>query len=69
MKKAFIVAILTGGLLAACTGETKKEETKGTVKTEKKSEVATSKAELDRKAQEAKTLDSLRQVKEHGHAH
>jgi nitrous oxide reductase accessory protein NosL len=76
MKKTLIITLLATGLLSACSG-TSNKETSAPAETEPNTEInqdsiqteLNKKAELARLAQEAKTADSLQQVKEHGHAH
>lgn len=77
MKKALIIAVLAGSLLTACSGNDNKgtnmSNDRGTEQKPSDDYTANNKdsiqTELDRKTKEAKTIDSLRQVKEHGHAH
>lgn len=67
MKKVILITILAGSLFASCTCNNKKEAKETSVETVKESD--TNQDELDLEIQETRTLDSIRQVKEHGHAH
>ncbi|MBN4085172.1 hypothetical protein JYT89_02385 [Flavobacteriaceae bacterium AH-315-B10] len=71
MKKVILITILAGSLFAACTCNNKKEVKETSVETIKESELpdSTTQEKLDLEIKEARTLDSIRQVKEHGHAH
>ncbi|WP_024770264.1 hypothetical protein [Aquimarina macrocephali] len=65
IKKSMIIAVLALGVLGACTEKKeKKEENTDPAKVEATQESTT---EID-EAEKAR-LDSIQQVKEHGHAH
>lgn len=65
IKKSMIIAVLALAILGACTEKKeKKEESTDPAKVEATQESTT---EVD-EAEKAR-LDSIRQVKEHGHAH
>lgn len=78
IRKSMISAVLLVGMIQAC-GEKKTKEVKADVITtpelsaEQKEEIAAKEAEITfaKKVQEdsLRKVDSLRQVKEHGHAH
>ena len=67
MKKVILITILAGSLFAACTCNNKKEAKETSVETVKESDTTQEKSDLE--IIEARTLDSIRQIKEHGHAH
>jgi protein involved in sex pheromone biosynthesis len=76
MKKTVIITLLAAGILSACSGTANKEasapvetETSTSINQDSIQTELNKQAEMDRLAKEAKTADSLRQVKEHGHAH
>ncbi len=58
--------MLSIGLFTACT---EKKKAKEKTKTEIKSEVNKARVENNIDKDEKRRLDSIRQVKEHGHAH
>lgn len=67
IKRSIIVAVLALGILTACTDKKKTDEQKSeTTKVESKEETAKEEAVSEA---EKRRLDSIRQVKEHGHAH
>jgi len=68
MKTSTLIIALTLsiGLFTACTDKKKTEET---VETEIKSEENKTSVENNVDKAEKRKLDSIRQVKEHGHAH
>ena len=71
-RKLIIALTLFTGLLTACSGEKKTEnkiETEVKIESEIKTEVNTTSVEDNVEKAEIRRLDSLRQVKEHGHAH
>ncbi|WP_438422725.1 hypothetical protein [Aquimarina macrocephali] len=67
IKKSMIIAVLALGVLGACTEKKeKKEENSDPAKVEATQE-STPEVKVD-EAEKAR-LDSIQQVKEHGHAH
>lgn len=77
IKKSMILAVMAIGLISAC-GDKKPKEVKVDAEVQKaKTEISkeTSKADAEIKAAKKKvedslrTVDSLQQVKSHGHAH
>lgn len=78
IKKSMIIAIAVLGMLSACADKKPKEvkvdaTVVDKVTTEMKEEIAAKEAEIrfakKRVADSLKKVDSLQQVKEHGHAH
>jgi outer membrane murein-binding lipoprotein Lpp len=71
MKKVLFIATIGITLLASCT-ETKKKksiETQNTETTISKEELQQKKDSIEAVIKENRILDSIRQVKSHGHAH
>jgi len=71
MKKLMLIPVVALLMLSACNGnksnESKQEEKQVVQPIEKETPVENSMKDQEEK--EARRLDSLRQVKEHGHAH
>lgn len=71
MKKSILFTAFTLLLLCACNGnkasETEQEKMQEVLPSEK--EIPEENSYQEQEAKEARKLDSLRQVKEHGHAH
>lgn len=69
MKKAIILSIATICIMSACGNET--QSTSKSVPTHKKRKDVENETTLKSKQEleKARKVDSLRQVKEHGHAH
>jgi hypothetical protein len=65
-RTLIIILTLTIGLFGACTD---KKKTKEKVETEMISEEISTSVEENIDEDERRKLDSIRQVKEHGHAH
>ena len=72
-KTFFIALSLSAGILVSCADKKEAKENTSTEKTEVKTEVKTEIKEKEIKSESEKEaerrLDSIRQVKEHGHAH
>lgn len=66
IKILILSLMLSIGLFTACT---EKKKAKEKTKTEIKSEVNKARVEDNIDKDEKRRLDSIRQVKEHGHAH
>jgi hypothetical protein len=66
IKILILSLMLSIGLFTACT---EKKKAKEKTKTEIKSEVNKARVENNIDKDEKRRLDSIRQVKEHGHAH
>ena len=71
MKKVFFIATISLTLLASCreTNKNKDVETQNTETTLSKEELRKKKDSLQEVRKEKRRLDSIQQVKSHGHAH